>query len=41
MMAGGDTTGVVTVAPTTNNNVNSAVYGDPSPATDDLDLVYV
>jgi hypothetical protein len=41
MMAGGDTTGVVTVAPTTNNNVNSAVYGDPSPASDDLDLIYV
>lgn len=40
-MAGGGTTGVVTVAPTTNNNVNSAVYGDPSPASDDLDLVYV
>ena len=40
MTGGGGATGVVTVAPTTNNNVNSAVYGDPSPASDDLDLIY-
>ena len=36
---GGDTNAAVTIAPTTNQSSNTAVYGDASPATDDLDRV--